>query len=83
MGVCPIPTSESDKKTKMQTIVQRYDPISRRIIDIRLTCIISKLIWLLNAKVIDGGFATNEYMYSIDGGNDSILYENILDGNST
>lgn len=38
MGVCPIPTSESDRKTKMETIVQKYDPVSRRLIDMRLTC---------------------------------------------
>jgi len=35
MGVCPIPTSEGDKKTKMETIIQRYDPVSRRLIDTR------------------------------------------------
>ena len=36
MGVCPIPTSEGDKKTKMETIVKRYDPVSRRTMDIRI-----------------------------------------------
>jgi hypothetical protein len=35
MGVCPIPTSEGDHKTKMETIVKRYDPVSRRLIDVR------------------------------------------------
>ena len=39
MGTCPIPTSEGDKKTKAQTIVQRYDPVSRRVYDIRIECI--------------------------------------------
>ena len=39
MGVCPIPTSEGDKKTKAQTIVKRYDPVSRRSYDIRIDCV--------------------------------------------
>ena len=39
MGVCPIPTSEGDKKTKMETIIKRYDPVSRRTYDIRIECI--------------------------------------------
>jgi len=39
MGICPIPTSEGNKKTKMETIVKRYDPVSRRSYDIRIDCV--------------------------------------------
>ena len=39
MGTCPIPTSEGNKKTKAQTIIQKYDPVSRRIYDIRVDCV--------------------------------------------
>ena len=39
MGICPIPTSEGNKKTKMESIIKRYDPVSRRTYDIRIECI--------------------------------------------
>jgi len=35
MGICPIPTSEGTKKIKAETIVKRYDPVSRRLFDVR------------------------------------------------
>ena len=43
MGICPIPTSEGEQKSKKQTIIYKYDPVSRRTHDIRIDCVYPRI----------------------------------------